>query len=311
MISILMPVFNEEKYIKEAIDSVLTQSYQDFELIIIDDGSTDNTYEIIQQYSKISSKIKIRHFQTNKGKNAALNIGFQLSIGEIILFLAGDDVLYQDSLEKRIAFAQNLEATFCNFHICDKDLNIVDIGFKGTYIYSWKQNKKDILYDNLIGGGVISLSRSMSNKIFPLPEELPFEDWWISFFALYYSDNVYGLELPLLKYRIHEGNAIGLKTEGKHSEDIYIKKTMKRQIVFYEVLLKYILSSYDTELKILEKPILISLKMKKKVSNNQLPLLNLSFLKYFGIRKYLRLVLISKNKSHIIKKMLNRTKNDD
>ena len=99
LVSILMPVFNEQKYISEAIDSVLSQTYSDFELIIIDDGSIDKTAEIIKSYKDK----RINFLQPGKiGKVAAFNLAFANSKGDFICLFAGDDILPKDSIKKRI-----------------------------------------------------------------------------------------------------------------------------------------------------------------------------------------------------------------
>ena len=101
MVSILMTVFNEEKYISEAIESTIKQTYSNIELIIIDDGSTDKTVEIIKKYLDNN---KIRFYQPGKvGKVAAFNLAFSKSKGDFICFFAGDDILLKNSIEKRVA----------------------------------------------------------------------------------------------------------------------------------------------------------------------------------------------------------------
>ena len=93
-----MPVYNTEKYLKEAIDSVLNQSFKDFELICINDGSTDNSPEILENYRKKDKRIKIIN-QKNKGLGAARNKGLKNSNGEFIFFIDSDDYIAENALE--------------------------------------------------------------------------------------------------------------------------------------------------------------------------------------------------------------------
>ena len=95
-ISVVMICYNHEKYIAEAIDSILSQTYTDFELIIVDDGSTDNTFEIIQDYDdpRVTALTQI-----NSGPSVALNTGISKSIGKYIAFMSGDDVSFPNRLE--------------------------------------------------------------------------------------------------------------------------------------------------------------------------------------------------------------------
>jgi len=104
LVSIIMPTYNTEKYIAEAIQSVLVQTYKNFELIIIDDGSNDSTKEII--YSFDDKRIKYT-YQENQGVSVARNRGIELSKGEYITFLDADDAIPQVSIEMRVDYLDN------------------------------------------------------------------------------------------------------------------------------------------------------------------------------------------------------------
>lgn len=98
-ISVVMPAFNSSKYISAAIDSVLIQSYQDFEIVVVDDGSTDDTADVVKSYLS-DSRIKYI-VQENQGPGAARNRGMQLSSGDYICFLDSDDLMKEGSLKVR------------------------------------------------------------------------------------------------------------------------------------------------------------------------------------------------------------------
>ncbi|MGD0886006.1 MAG: glycosyltransferase family 2 protein [Thermodesulfovibrionales bacterium] len=99
VISVIIPAYNCAAYISDAVESVLSQSYQAVEIIVVDDGSTDNTAEILNQYQ--SNGILTCLYQVNKGPGAARNAGMSVSKGEYICFLDADDELEHDSLQKR------------------------------------------------------------------------------------------------------------------------------------------------------------------------------------------------------------------
>lgn len=114
MISVILPTYNRAKEISKSIESVLNQTYHDFELIIIDDGSTDNTQEIVEKYQ--DKRIRyIKNTTSKHGVSTARNIGIRESAGEYITFNDSDDVFYLDKLEKQLAFLENEKAdvTFC------------------------------------------------------------------------------------------------------------------------------------------------------------------------------------------------------
>lgn len=104
LVSVIIPAFNAEKYIKASIDSILMQTFKDFEIIVVDDGSTDNTKEILNPYIK---KSLIRYiYRENRGPGAARNTGIRAARGKYICFLDADDVYLPLSIETRTRFLE-------------------------------------------------------------------------------------------------------------------------------------------------------------------------------------------------------------
>ena len=104
-VSIILPVYNSENEIARSINSVLNQTYRNFELIVIDDGSTDNTKDVLKQFN---AHIKVRlFFQKNKGAPEARNYGLSLANGEYIAFQDSDDVWREDKLEKQVSIIES------------------------------------------------------------------------------------------------------------------------------------------------------------------------------------------------------------
>lgn len=103
-LSIVIPVYNTEKYLQKCLDSIFMQNFTNFEVICVDDGSTDNSLEILARYKDITV-IK----QTNKGSGVARNLGLQQAKGEYVLFMDSDDWLVDGALEKIIHEAKNLD----------------------------------------------------------------------------------------------------------------------------------------------------------------------------------------------------------
>jgi glycosyltransferase involved in cell wall biosynthesis len=100
-VSIVIPCYNAEKYVAETIDSVLNQSYENIEIIVVNDGSTDSTEAIVKQYP-------VQYiFQPNSGVSVARNRGFQESNGEFICFLDADDILFEKTIEQKVRALQN------------------------------------------------------------------------------------------------------------------------------------------------------------------------------------------------------------
>ena len=105
LVSIICPLYNKKNYVQETIDSVINQTYTNWEMIIVDDGSTDGSYELVEEIYKSNDGIKLYHrsdFKQNKGGSVCRNVGIELAKGEFILFLDADDLLIKECLANRI-----------------------------------------------------------------------------------------------------------------------------------------------------------------------------------------------------------------
>lgn len=114
MVSVVVPVYNVEKYLRECVESVLGQTYGDFELILVDDGSTDSSGEMCDQYALKDGRITVIH-RENGGLSAARNTGMDASRGEYIYFLDSDDYIRGDALERLVARAEETGADITYF----------------------------------------------------------------------------------------------------------------------------------------------------------------------------------------------------
>lgn len=114
LISIIIPVYNVEKYLRQCLDSVLSQTYTNYEVIMVDDGSTDSSRDICDAYNDGDERFQVIH-QNNKGLSVARNTGFQASTGAYIYFLDSDDWIEKTTLEKLIFHAEETDADFVFF----------------------------------------------------------------------------------------------------------------------------------------------------------------------------------------------------
>jgi teichuronic acid biosynthesis glycosyltransferase TuaG len=112
LVSIIMPAYNCEQVISQTIESVLAQSYTNWELIIVDDGSTDRTLAIIQTYANQDARIKLHKQQVNGGAAHARNTAIDLASGRYLAFLDSDDLWVANKIEKQITFMQNHDYSF-------------------------------------------------------------------------------------------------------------------------------------------------------------------------------------------------------
>lgn len=118
-VSIIVPVYQVEKYIRQCIDSILNQTFRDFELILVDDGSRDNSGAICDEYARIDSRVRVIHKQ-NGGLSDARNHGLDDAVGEYFLFVDSDDFIAPTMVEKLYGsiLKENADIAICNFRYC-------------------------------------------------------------------------------------------------------------------------------------------------------------------------------------------------
>lgn len=135
-ISIIVPVFNSEEFLENAIISILNQSFKDFELILVNDASSDDSHKICDKYRLIDKRIKVIHFKENQGICKARNAGLEIAIGEYIAFSDDDDYYNNNLLEENYKLAKKYDADMVKFgrELIDVDKNYNIIRSKKTEI---------------------------------------------------------------------------------------------------------------------------------------------------------------------------------
>ncbi|OXB02719.1 glycosyltransferase family 2 protein [Flavobacterium pectinovorum] len=125
LVSIITPTFNAEKFIRATIESVLNQSYQNWEMILVDDASTDKTIAIIKEFTIKDNRIKLTELLKNSGNGFARNMALEKAIGKYIAYLDADDIWLPQKLEKQIKFLKdnNLPFTFSFYDCIDEEGN--------------------------------------------------------------------------------------------------------------------------------------------------------------------------------------------
>ena len=127
-VSIIVPTFNREKHLDTALRSVFNQTFVDFEVIVVDDGSTDGTEAVVEQYQGFYPE-KVRYFyQSNRGPGSARNLGIQKAVGEYIAFLDSDDVWDSRKLGHQVSFLEenpDIGGVFSDYYAFDKKENVV------------------------------------------------------------------------------------------------------------------------------------------------------------------------------------------
>ena len=147
-VSIITPVYNCERYIRQTINSVLEQTYEEWELILVDDCSPDGSKEIIKQYQKNDSRIRYVRLKNNRGAALARNVGLKVSTGRFVAYLDADDVWLPCKLEKQVKFMKDNDL---QFSCCDYE----EIDENGESLNKIVHMPKTITYNQLLRNTII------------------------------------------------------------------------------------------------------------------------------------------------------------
>ena len=125
LITVIVPVFNAEKWINKCIDSLLNQTYKNIEILLVDDKSEDNSLRILEQYAKNNEKIRIIIKETNSGVSDSRNIGIKNSKGKFITFVDADDTIDKDFIKQsyEIALKNNADIVCGGFNLIEENKN--------------------------------------------------------------------------------------------------------------------------------------------------------------------------------------------
>ena len=207
LVSVIMPVYNAEKYLEETLDSVLNQTYEDIEIIWVDDTSSDGSRDILGKYKEKSKKIKTIYLTENAGVANARNVAIQNAEGRFIAFLDSDDVWLPEKISRQINFMldNQYEFTFTSYRFIDADSNLMNTIVKA---------KRELTYNKLLKHNAIAcltvvIDRNYVNDIY-MPKTRH-EDYaaWLRILKKGYK--AYGLNELLALYRTRQNSLSGNK----------------------------------------------------------------------------------------------------
>lgn len=208
LISLVVPVYNDEQYIRECIDSIISQSYGYLEIILVDDGSTDNSGQICDDYASNDSRIKAIH-KRNGGVSAARNTGVAAASGAYIMMVDADDVLHQDivkSLLDAVMNTSDCEAALCRY--TTKRAELTSMGVT-TVVNPYEAIERTLYQDVFDSSLCAKLLPTHAVKNCPEPEGCRYEDL-DTFYRIY--ENIHGkiacLSAAMYYYRINTDNFI-------------------------------------------------------------------------------------------------------
>lgn len=216
LVSVIMPAFNAEKFVTDSIESVLRQTYAYWELIVVDDGSTDQTARIVKTFAERDERIILIQ-QQNRKQAAARNVALRASKGEFIAFLDSDDIWLERKLETQIANKQYADVIFTGGFRRDGDK--IDEYPAYTGFYSGSEMSNILFIKNPIPNLSVLVGRSWVEKIgmqVEAAELVGCEDWEYWLRLAKNGATFYGIDEKLFVYRVHsEGtsrNRIRMRT---------------------------------------------------------------------------------------------------
>lgn len=287
-----MPVYNSARYLSEAIESCLDQTYRKFELIIIDDGSNDDSKEIIEFYwRKYPDKIKVHFFQKNQGAAAARNKGIKMARGDYLVFADSDDIQDKERIQQIIESIKRdkVDMVFNNCLMIDENGQSLgkDLGFPEIL-----NNSNGLLLSLQRNYFWIGLAIVKNDRLVYFDESLMrSEDYDLFLKLLFHGWKFTFIKEPLVKYRIHSGNKSSdyekarkatIKILNKYPvENLYTKLKEKghpeKDIYITFGIMSIIKKEYDNAVDYLNKA-------KDMAGDNYIDLLQIFF--YSGVAYY-------------------------
>ncbi|MFH6965996.1 glycosyltransferase family 2 protein [Flavobacterium sp. FlaQc-28] len=219
LVSILTPTFNAEKFIRATIKSVQEQTYENWEMILVDDASTDNTVSIIEDFAQRDNRIKLFKFSENRGNGFARNAALDKATGKYIAYLDADDLWFPSKLEKQIQFlnANNLHFTFSYYDSIDEEGNNLNRRVESPNPLIYKQ----LFFCNYVGNLTAIYDADYFGKII-LETSQKRQDWRLWLTILKQIKTAEAIPESLAFYRIRKDSISSSKFKLiKHNFGVY------------------------------------------------------------------------------------------
>lgn len=229
-LDILLATYNGSKYLKEQLDSILNQTYPHFTLWIRDDGSTDETYQILSDYAKKDLRIKILNSSEKLGPRGNFGALMEVSSNPYIAFADQDDVWHQDKLSILMQFAKDKDKGLPllihhDLEVVDDKLDLIHTSFWAfSHLDPHAKKIGNLLLQNNVTGCAMLVNRPLLELALPVPTSAIMHDWWLALTASAFGE-IYPLNQALVKYRQHSKNQIGAKS---YSRTSYLKKGFQK-----------------------------------------------------------------------------------
>lgn len=203
LVSISLCTYNGERFLVEQIDSILDQTYKNFELVIVDDNSTDGTIQIISNYLP-HPKIRLYRNDTNLGYAANFSKAITFCDGDLIALSDQDDVWMPEKIESLVEKLGSYSGLYHDSNFVDAHGNLTGLKLSDKVHFVSGKSPESLLLYNYIAGHTFMFRREVLEQALPIPKGI-YHDWWLAFVCMN-LDGLNFIQKPLVNYRIHELN---------------------------------------------------------------------------------------------------------
>lgn len=227
LITVVIPTYNRALTIERAVKSVITQTYKNLEIIIVDDASTDNTCDILNKL-EIENNIHIIKHEQNMGGSVARNTGIYAAKGEYIAFLDSDDEWLPNKLSEQMKIIRKdkeVGMVYTNYYLVDQDTNKIMSLYTNKHINNVLYN---LLFCNFIGStSTILVKKDCMMKICGFDANLPSCQDWDIYIRIAHLYKIVGIDEPLIKYYIHNNSITGSQEKSLMGHEIVLNKILE------------------------------------------------------------------------------------
>ena len=227
LISVIIPVYNVEKYIVCCLESILNQSYKNLEIIIVDDGSNDGSGEICDKYKMLDSRVKVIH-KEDGGLSDARNVGMEIATGNYITFIDSDDYVSVDYIEnlKKAMTTYKTDISCCDYKKVQENCEMIyqDFG-ENIEVCSNIECLKQMYYSKIHGMEFVTWGKLYKKSLFDNYKiQFPFgklhEDTYTTYMLVYYAKSIAFVHAKKYFYRIRTGSIMNSKFNIRHFDGI-------------------------------------------------------------------------------------------
>lgn len=227
LVTIVMCVYNGQEFLTEQIESILNQTYSNLELLILDDGSSDASVDLVSQFIEKDKRVKLTINPTNLGFNKNFEKGIRLAAGEFIAISDQDDIWMPNKVELLLESIADASLIYSNSTLIDEFGGDMNRTLDSNLIHVQDPSYKSFLDINFLTGHTCLFKKELIKDLIPFPAEVFYYDWWMGFVASY-TGRVKYLDVVLTKYRIHNDSVMRITNAQTDERETTRRRKLKQ-----------------------------------------------------------------------------------